>query len=356
MSNLDKPFEFHSFSGTFSDIGQQYGEVCREDIKKHIDLAINYLSNKSDEANDENLRKIALDYQKYVVKYTPFFDELIIGLSKGARIELWEAYLLQLRAEVNKKIDSYSHECTTFTVLSEKNYEENIIAQNVDLPDYYKKMFKVIEYIPDGFPRILMLAPVGQISHIGINEFGLGVAGNFIATSGWKEGLPRYLFSGLALTKNNITDVRNSLNSIERASSRNLMVLQGSEAINLEILPSTIGELYPEKNVIVHTNHIVNDTLKSFEMKKGEDLLNSNIRREKAEKLIYENIKNFDITKAQSVLKDRSDEPHSICRLSQDFGEGKTVASFISQPSKGEIWVSSGPPTLNKYFKYTFTK
>src|SRR5699024_7145023 len=101
----------------------QYGESCKNLIIKHLDLVCNRLQNKYN-VSLVDVKKSALEYQPYVIKYAPFLAEEIQGLAEGADISLSEAYLLQIRAELNHLYQPLN-ECTTFAI-SPENTKNNV--------------------------------------------------------------------------------------------------------------------------------------------------------------------------------------------------------------------------------------
>src|SRR5699024_6725096 len=128
-------FPFYSFEGTHYEIGEQYGESCRDLIKLHKKYALERLSKSIDISAHKNLEDAALEYRPFVIEYAPFFDKEIQGLAKGADISLGEAYFLQLRAEIYNFFDT-TDECTTFAVSGEVTKNGiPILGQNADLPD-----------------------------------------------------------------------------------------------------------------------------------------------------------------------------------------------------------------------------
>ncbi len=184
-----KSYPFYRFSGTHRQIGRQFGEACSSLIAKHL----SYISQRLNERfhlSPGQLEEAVRQYRPYVQKYAAIFDEEIQGIAEGARITVEEAYLLQLRAEMNH-ICKTSNECTTFAASAEATSNGiPLIGQNCDLPAFYSELGVVIEYVPDDGPASLMLTPAGQVSYVGINDQGLGVFANFLTCDGWRGASP----------------------------------------------------------------------------------------------------------------------------------------------------------------------
>lgn len=350
-------FPYFRFSGSHFEIGRQYGESCKALIHQHLEYSIERLRERV-EITPLLLEEKVMKYKAYVLKYAPFFDEEIRGLAEGASITLAEAYLLQLRAEIYHDLDA-SLECTTFAYTAEASSDGvPLIGQNADLPDFYSEIGVILEIIPDDGPAILMLTPAGQVSYIGMNNRGLGVFANFLTCDGWRVGFPRYLLSRLALTQSNVKDAVNLVKSLYRASSRNLIMLDSqNQAIDLETTVTKNGVMEPGNGYLVHANHYLNKSLLEEERLDNVFLENSQQRQERIRELFELHHGKLNLETIQEIFRDRESYPHCLSRERSDMevSDVLTFASVIASPSTGEIWVTSGPPHLNDYTRYTFS-
>ncbi len=354
-------FPFHRFTGTHREIGRQFGEACQDLIRQHRDKALGRLREKNHISADRG-RSAAAEYRSTVLEHAPFFDEEVQGLAEGAGIDLSDAYLLQLRAELGVTtppdlIDG-ADECTSFAVLSEATSTgESLIGQNADLPAFYRDISVVVELVPDDQPSILMLTPAGQMSYIGINDRGMGVFANFVTCDGWRVGFPRYFLSRLALTHERVDDAIAAIRSVPRASSRNLIMMDRSgTAADLETTPTDDARIDPVNNLLAHANHYTADSLQAEERSTGRQLRNSQVRQARMETLLREHHGQLSPARMREILRDRVAIPDSICRADDDR-EGSdiiTFASVIAEPGLGRIQVAIGPPSVYQYHQYEF--
>lgn len=352
-----RQFPFFRFSGSDRQIGQQFGEACKELILKHRDYALERLEKNVKIPSMAKLEEAALHYRPYVLQYAPFYDEKIQGIAEGAGISLGQAYFLQLRAEIYREFDS-TDECTTYAVLADAT--DNgvpLIGQNADLPAFYKEVGIVAEFVPDGRPATLMVTPAGQVSYIGINDLGLGVFANFLVCDGWRTAFPRYMLSGLALTKATVQEAIPLIQSVQRASSRNLIMLDKTGvAADLETVPERTGRIEPSNGLLAHSNHFIAEDLQDEERKVGEDLENSKVRLQRMRTLLEQRHGQINATVMQEILRDRKTAPHTLCRMPGDFGDSITFASVIAEPGEGRMWVAVGPPHQYEYTCYRFSR
>ena len=363
-------FALHHFAGSHRAIGEQYGVACAELIHRHRDLALARLGDKAGVSREAALRR-ALDYRPWVQRYAPFFDEEIVGLADAASISLAEAYLLQLRAELATPLNAApvaaapsvggeaGDECTSFAALPRATADGvALIGQNADLPAFYGDIAIMAEIVPDDAPAVLMLLSAGQVSYIGINDRGLGCFANFLTCDGWRMGLPRYFFSRLALTQATVDDALTVLRRVERASSRNLIMLdtQGDgHAAALETTPTADARLDPADGLLAHANHYTAPALLGEERSPARYVANSSARQARMEHLLRENHGRLDVAMMQAILRDRACHPDNLSRAAGDLDTDViTFASVIAEPSRRQMWVAVGPPHEHEYVRYAF--
>lgn len=358
MQRSTETFPFYSFCGSHFEIGRQYGEACRELIHKHRKQALGRLTNHLGKGAKQYLKGLTVKYQNYVVKYEKKFDDMILGVADGANISLEEAYLLQLRAEAYNYIETIN-ECTTVAIAPEATSNGiGVIGQNADLPVFYSELCVVIECIPDDAPAYLMLTPAGQISYIGINEFGLGCFANFLTCDGWRVGFPRYLLSRLALRHRTVTEAAEAIEHVHRASSRNILMMDSyNQILNIETTAMRNIRMEATNGYLAHTNHYISEDL--IEEERGDEAYyeNSCVRYDQINRLLKEKHGQLSTDTMKTIFRDRNSHPHNISMMTgdSDTTDSITVASVIAEPSKREMQVAIGPPHLYEYKRYTLS-
>lgn len=368
MTATPHTFPFHRLAGTHRAIGRQFGEACGDLIGRHRDLALARLG-RNKAITPAVALAAAARYRAYVLDHAPFLDEEVQGVAEGARLPLAEAYLLQLRAEVAAPVGDTpaprladpadaGDECTTFAILAGATRDGTpLIGQNADLPAFYREIGVVLEIVPDDAPAVLMLTPAGQVSYIGINDRGLGVFANFLTCDGWRLGFPRYFLSRLALTRESVGDAIAAVRAVPRASSRNLILLDGhGVAADLETTPTADARLDPEDDLLAHSNHYVADSLRDEERVSAAYLPNTQTRLARMRELLAADRGQLDTTRMQAILRDRATYPDTLSRAPGDAADSDTItfASVIAAPTRGELWVAVGPPHEHPYRRHAF--
>lgn len=359
IASSRKAFPFYRFSGTHREIGQQYGEACAAAIVEHRDLALDRLSRHYGVSAAEALGATS-GYRDFVVRHAEFLDEEIQGVAEGAGVSLAEAYVLQLRAELQRHnmlaVDAPG-ECTTFAALGDATADGTpLIGQNADLPAFYTEIGVVVHIVPGDGPGVLMLTPAGQVSYIGINDRGLGVFGNFLNSDGWRLGFPRYLLTRLALLHDTARDAAAAVRDLPRASSRNLIMLDAAgSAVDIETIPTRSALLHPDRGILAHSNHFLADALLDEERSDEDRLKNSEVRYDRMRELLEANRGKIDATVMQRILRDRQGTPDALCIATGDETvDNITYASVIAEPTDGRLSVAVGPPHQNRYVRYSF--
>ena len=355
-------------AGSHRQIGRQFGEASAPLIRRHLDKALARLEGKSSLTRADALAAAML-YRPYVQAHAPFLDEEIVGVAEGAGVALDEAYLLQLRAEAAAvptagpaplltARDDAGDECTSVAILPEMTADgAAMIAHNADLPPFYREISVVLEIVPDDAPSMLMLTPAGQVSYIGMNDRGLAVVANFLTCDGWRIGFPRYLLSRVALAHDSVDAAIAAIRAIPRASSRNLLLLDGTgTAADLEMTPTRDARLEPQDGLLAHANHYVSPTLLAEE-RAGDYVHNSQTRMARIRELAAERRGTLDVASAQQLLQDRTCYPDTLCREPEDSParDVMTFASLVAVPTRGELHVAVGPPNQHAYQKHTFS-
>jgi len=352
-------FPRYRFSGSHRAIGRAYGEACGDDIRRHRDLALDRLRRRAKIAPERAVAG-ALAYRRFVVEHAPFLDEEIRGVAEGSGLSLAEAYFLQLRAEAAVVTpDDNGDECTTFAVLPEATSNGiGLVGQNADLPAFYREISVVLEVVPDDGPAVLILTPAGQVSYIGINERGLGFFANYLTCDGWRVGYPRYLLTRLAMTQETVDAAVAAVRSVPRASSRNLIMLDAhGDAADLETTATRDARLDPEAGLLAHSNHYLAPELLIEERGTERGIANSKVRYQRMRTLLKRHRGELNARLMQTLLRDRSDQHDSICRVTADdpTSDVMTFASVIAEPGEGRLSIAMGPPHENTYQTHAFT-
>jgi len=297
--------------GSPRDIGYSHGKQGGERIRSFLEIIVKHGIESIPDFTREKALSHAKRYVPFIEDYAPDLAEEIRGIAEGANIQLEEAYLLQLRAELTQltiENESTPEGCTSFALPSSMTEDGEVcIGQNVDLSPFYKDFGVMLHIKPDKGPAILCYSQIGTVAHAGVNSAGIGLALNAVYSSDWRPGVPRPVLYRLILEQG-IT----------------------SEALKVFI-----------------------DAVK-FEKRPKDKLENSKFRESRLRQLVYTCEGKVSLGKLKEFLTDHERYPTAICT----HAEGNpwnfmTIASIIAQPADGIMHVSLGQGCKNEYVKYS---
>lgn len=332
--------EVEDLRGTPREIGRQHGEGSRQLIRRHLEINARRASLATGAR-----RERALAYQPHVRAAAPWLDQELIGVAEGAGIDIADAYALQLRSELDRSKSVVAAgrlgECTTFATIEDG---EPIAGQNLDLPDEYRELLTVRRIHDAQRPALVMMAPAGQISQLGMNEHGLAVFASFLPAGGWRVGFPRYLLSRLVLACTDVAAATRSVTRVHRASSRSLLVADGTgRARVIELTPTRHALIENAGLPLVQTNHVVSPELADDDRSDGEWAADSRARHDRMRLLLAAGVP------AHTAAADRD----GAWPLSRDLSDGDpdfvTVGSAVARLASRRFEVATGAPHTTPY-------
>jgi hypothetical protein len=186
-----------------------------------------------------------------------------------------------------------------------------------------------------------------------MNEAGVAVFANFLYSDGWRVGVPRYLFTRIALAERSREAAVAAVERTPRASSRNLMVADSNGATDLETATDATARVEPEDGIVAHSNHHVAPALQSRERTSESDLQNSRVRLHRMHTLLRDAQGTLDVPRIAGILRDREGAPDALCRLPGEAeDELITIASTIADVGARKLWIAIGPPNQAAYHAY----
>lgn len=327
--------------------GYQHGTAFKEEIRSFLedDLA------RINKVRPQALSKAqALDIVQrsipFLEKDIPALSQEIFGLAQGANIPYAEAVLLQLRRELIAE----GLECTA--LMGKDASHRRFIAQNVDLPGNLKDLGLILKVNAheENEPDVLLYTHIGLIGYLGLNSYQIGIGLNMVLSRGWREGVPPYLLIRHLLHQRSVDDCLHEIRRIRRASSRNLLLCDREQAVDVEM---TVQEerYIRQENGIVHTNHYLHDDF--IRQDRLANPSGSRSRLQRAREL-WQNDAAGSLATLQRILQDHQTPPTHICAHgSGEPDRGETVASVILYPEDGMLYAAKGNPCASTYHKFT---
>jgi isopenicillin-N N-acyltransferase-like protein len=206
--------------------------------------------------------------------------------------------------------------------------------------------------MPDDGPRQLMLTFAGLTSFLGINSAGVASFANSLPWRWCKVGIPHYPVLWRVFREHDLAGVRRVLEETDSVQAENHLFADGSGAIaDAELTPDGVGWLDPGEGFIVHTNHFVSERY-GARADLPVVIPDTVPRFERMRELIGAHIGDLDVATMRKLLADHEGYPlSSICKHGE-LPTSSTIASMISLPQRGVMYVCCGNPCEGEYIEY----
>ncbi|MCH2204604.1 MAG: C45 family peptidase [Lentisphaerales bacterium] len=356
-----KPFELPieklpviELKGSYSQIGQQFGEACRSQIhdlyKVRMSAALEHAAERGRTFTEEQ----ALDLLKSCTPIIKDFDkntyEETRGIAQGADLNIEQILMLQGLTDYRdvlswgKIADGFG--CTSMIVSRERSENGKLIlAQNWDLGTTNMPYVCFVIRHPDDAPSSYNLTVAGGLSLIGLNSEGIAIGTNNIKSTDSKPGVHYLNLIHKAMQLSTHEQVKDMITNATRSGAHYFLFGdKKGEYSGLECTATKHAEITSKDGIVTHCNHILTSELKSLE---AEDMGESTCHRQLR---VDELVKNgfLSVNKIKQILSDRDGDELSICRHSDDAGIS-TNASIIIEPEAGLIHACRSQPHLGEW-------
>ena len=335
-----------TLSGSARKIGQQHGEALRDNIVRAIDL-YGYLFSLSG-LNEEEAFRRADHFKRVIANFNPAYADEIEGIAEGANQDQRWIYALNARSELMSSVSSEFGECTAFYF-----NKTSILAQNWDWAEPIEGLIALVKIQRDEGPDILMMTEPGLIGKIGMNEAGLGLCFNFLATDKPTAGVPLHVTNRAILESGNLLEARDVIDRAGFGKSGNVLVGQeNGQGFDVEFAGDRIIEPERQPDFFTHTNHFVDEHFLSAD---PELVTNSRTRKQRIDTLCTA-ANGQTLEEAKRLLNDTQTEPNPILRKyvpHPELGRGGTICSIIMDLPKREMHFRLGNDATKSFNIYT---
>jgi len=338
-------------NGTPYEMGFQYGSACPE-IKKMFDITCQGLGLKRDTAIS-----LSEKYIPFTEAYAPDIVDEMKGVAEGAKVDFREIFFLNAWYELSVPLFAG---CTSFAASEEATSNgETIVGQNLDMTPAWEKLLVILRMKPAEGPNVLAIALAGMVGLLSLNSAGLTLNGNlllhkdFISPSG---GVPHMVWVRKAQSSENIGKAIGAIASARKGCAANtLLGSREGDIMDIEVTPSDLGFLYPDRGFLVHANHFETDRFKNGDLI-GTALPDSYVRSRRLAKLMGKYWGKLSVDVMKELLQDHDNYPDSICRhvdqKAPPILQMKTIASLVSYPKEQKMYIALGNPCENEYMEY----
>ncbi|MBU0736084.1 MAG: C45 family peptidase [Proteobacteria bacterium] len=332
-------------------MGFEHGRVLNQQITANLSLYMEMIRGNTG-TKEKKILEQALEFLPVLQETAPLLVEEMEGIARGARVPIESILVLNARTELMSG-KWLTGECTAIGLAGQRTADGRpLLAQNWDWTPRSKigAAFFIMEPIKG--PRALIFGEAGQVGKIGLNEAGLGVLLNILVTGDLQTGLPVHVLLRMILNEVDANGAVACIKNADRASASHFLLgdVEGN-IIGLEFTPNTCSEIFPSKDVIVHTNHFCDPSF--IETDLTLSILPDTVKRfDRAQKLIDQKEK-WTSHELRDVFMDHESGPTSICRHVDTSVpmhlQTETVGSFVFDLFNKRIHATYGQPCRNAY-------
>ena len=255
--------------------------------------------------------------------------------------------------------------CTTAGLMPEITADGGCyLLQNWDwLADIHGHCVVIRQRATD-HPDMLFFTEAGIVGgKMGLNAEGIGLVENGLASD--RDGAnpfekPFHIRCREALQGRSLHDAMLPITATRRVCSANFMLGDAAgEIIDLETSPDHISTLHPREGIVTHSNHFLTPGHGASQMERIAP--NTLFRAARLERLLRaEATPGITRDGMERALSDRLSAPHALCRTPDPrlprARQTMTVAAFILDLARREMWVTDGPPAPGAFRRYTLAE
>ncbi len=343
-----------SLKGHPGEVGHQHGTRCREMIQKNVHLYFHLFEHYAQLDRNQAI-SLAKRFVPVIQAFDPAILEEMRGIAEGANLEFEEILSINTRTELMYPEQlATGGECTALAALPEATARgEVLLGQNWDWKPQVKESTVLLEIEQEGRPSVVTLTEAGIVGKIGLNAKGLGACLNILKSPIGLVGVPIHVLIRGILNCERVGDAIRKIVSQDRGSTNNCLIAhRDGAAMDFEMAPNQWDFIYPEKGVLVHTNHFTSERLKPLDTNVVQypDTL---LRFGRARQKLMERVGKITIEDFKEIFRDHLNHPNSICRhpdeRDPELEQAQTVASIIMNLTQKEVHIASGPPCQNDY-------
>ncbi|MGY8823398.1 MAG: C45 family autoproteolytic acyltransferase/hydrolase [Candidatus Latescibacterota bacterium] len=328
-------------AGTPLEIGQQIGEIAREEVCGFAAIALERV-NKTVAISRASALEIARQSAAHVEHYAPHMLDELRGMAQSSGVSFDNLMLLQVRNQLQPTEDAG---CTSFAG------DAAIVAQNWDNDPALDPFTLVLTRRPTGKPALMNITQAGLIAYIGLNSAGIALCLNSLPAPSRTWGVPHYFTVRAIYESTSIDEAIQAVRRAQRAIPANIMLATPQGPADMEITIDDVHVLRDE-DLVTHTNHCLHPDLKHINPDFPE-LIESGPRLDRINHILGS--VPLTVARAKAALRDHDNHPRSICRHANDHpatGFWVSVFSVVIEAAAGRMHVSRGNPCENEYETY----
>ena len=346
-----KEFQVVECRGTPYEIGQQYGEACRENIKKSLEMNLYGLSAWY-KAPKQNVITNAMRFLPNVQDFDPYLIEMLKGQAQGSGLSFEEVFSLRCMSELVIYYNQITSLCTSFAATGKATKEgKTILGQTIDwAPDTPLNLLKI--HHADGLVQFALT--IGSFAEYTLNSTGFGICANATFGMDYSFNIPLGCYLPKAMRQRTAGEAMEVLKGVARGLGYYHLANDKGEIIGIESVHNDFEIIKPERDMLVHSNHYLTERFKERDMV-NMVVPDSPFRVKRIQQLMNEHYGELTPQLVMEILSDHENYPHSICShvdLSSAPMLSETLTAFIMIPGEQKMYIAYGNPCSFEFVEY----
>ena len=349
-------FDFYEFSGTEREIGQQYGEACKKQIRHMLQWWYENLVELMPGKTMKEMIAATKQFEAPIMAYAPELYDEMLGIAEGSGSTIDEILYLNGSWEIEAAYPVFMA-CTSFACSGKATKDgKTLLGQNYD---WYKGLDTLVMRVkPKNGPVYLSFTLAGHLPQVGINEYGIGEFMNILSSPKSVIGVPYNVIAHKVLMQKNVPDQIRAITQGNCTMAFNYMLAgKDGEIIDVEATPDKCGMVLPDRDILTHANHFNTHYLQRDDLIDQDCYPDTFLRQYRLKQLMEEHRGKLSPKIMMQLLQDHQGYPDSICRHLDMTGPAierfATYMSLISVPEDGVIYATSNPCINPNYIKYS---
>ena len=362
-------FPLIEIAGRPYERGIAYGHAAADRVRRSVGLYASQMKGMGLSADE--VRGIINDFVPSMGGYAPDLVEEMRGIAVGADCAFEDVALVNCRTEVveigerRAKDRTPKDGCTGVIVLPEATEAGALIhAQNWDWKPECIDTGIVLRIRREDGPDILTFTEAGGVARSGLNAAGLAITANYLQSDrDFRQlGIPLPLIRRRFLECAHLADGIKLVATTAKSISNNMMLSTAEGfGIDFECAPDEAFALYPERGLLVHTNHWTSAVALSKLREAGiENVPDSHYRDYRVRQHLADKVGRITADDVKAALFDKFAAPYSVCRPPTPDGPrhsiSSTVAMIIMQPALGRMQIAPMPALNREFTSYSLAQ
>jgi predicted choloylglycine hydrolase len=343
-------------AGTPRAMGESFGERFRDDIRRFTESRIGHLAasvrqhDRERSLSREAILAIAGRTVDAHRSFCPPIWEEFAAIARAAGLTIEELLIGNGLTDFRDfallaATPEHTGECTAFLVpAAVTDGGHPIVGQTWDMNADARDFLAFVHRKPDDAPETLGLTTTGCLCLIGMNSEGVAVGNTNLVPTDVRVGV-NYLFTIThALRCTSAQEAADAIEATPRLSGHNYYAADATLAINLEATAQQACRTVVDREVFVHANHYLAESLQSLAFRSGS--ANSQWRQERL-------TANFQRVQAPLAMADCWNQLTTATQADvpadRQAAGAATVAAVVQCPATRTLYVCEGPPREGEY-------